>query len=78
LSRECGATASAQASGKLFNVHITLLVPDGELVVNHDQHEDVYVVLRDAFDAARRQLEDNARRQRGDVKLHQRRGVEAE
>jgi hypothetical protein len=33
-------------------------------------HEDVYVALRDAFDAAVRQLEDQARKLRGDVKTH--------
>ena len=34
-------------------------------------HKDVYVVIREVFDAARRQLEDYARRHRGDVKFHQ-------
>ncbi|HEV3242661.1 MAG TPA: hypothetical protein VGY14_05390 [Methyloceanibacter sp.] len=33
-------------------------------------HEDVYVAIRDSFDAAVRQLEDHARRLRGDVKSH--------
>jgi hypothetical protein len=31
---------------------------------------DVHVALRDAFDAARRQLEDYARRRRHEVKTH--------
>jgi cold shock CspA family protein len=39
-------------------------------VVNHEAHEDVYVAVRDAFDAAKRQLEDYGRRQRGDIKAH--------
>ncbi len=64
--------------GKLFNVRISLHVPGGELVVNRDEHQDVYVALRDAFDAARRQLEEHARRMRGDVKLHQRRAGETD
>jgi len=34
-------------------------------------HEDVYVAIRDAFDAARRKLQDFARRQRGAVKIHE-------
>jgi len=38
--------------GKLFNVRIDIGVPGSEIVVNRDQHEDVYVALRDAFDAA--------------------------
>ena len=33
-------------------------------------HRDVYVAVRDAFDVARRKLQDYARRQRGVVKLH--------
>ncbi len=33
-------------------------------------HEDVYVAVRDAFNAAARRLEDHARRMRGDVKTH--------
>lgn len=57
--------------GRLFNVRVDLRVPGNEIAVNRDQHEDVYVALRDAFDAARRQLEDYARVQRGDVKHHE-------
>lgn len=56
--------------GRLFDVHIDMTVPGGELVVNRVTNEDVYVAVRDAFDAAKRQLEDYARRQRGDTKLH--------
>jgi cold shock CspA family protein len=33
-------------------------------------HQDVYVAIRDAFDSARRKLQDYARRQRGLVKQH--------
>jgi len=57
--------------GKLFNVRLDISVPGGELAVNRDLHEDLYVALRDAFDAARRQLEDYARRQRGETKHHE-------
>lgn len=57
--------------GKEFVVRIDLKVPGGEIVVNHDHHEDVYVAVRDAFDAARRKLEDALRRQRGEVKTHE-------
>ena len=61
--------------GKIFHVSIDVTVPNGELVVSrnaHDDHshEDVYVAVRDAFDAMRRQLEEHARRRRGDVKNH--------
>lgn len=57
--------------GKKFNVRLDITVPGGEVVVDREEHEDVYVALRDAFDAAKRQLEDHARRQRGNVKLHE-------
>ncbi len=33
-------------------------------------HKDIFVVIRDAFKEARRQLQDFARRERGDTKLH--------
>ncbi len=61
--------------GSLFHVRIAVRVPGRELVVNrdpeaHHAHEDVYVAIRDAFDAARRQLEDHGRQTRGDVKTH--------
>ncbi len=62
--------------GKLYHVRIDLVVPQGELVVSRDNHknhahEDVYVAVRDAFEAARRQLEHHAARQRGEVKHHE-------
>jgi len=57
--------------GLLYNVRIDMTVPGGELVVKREPHEDVYVAIRDAFDAARRQLQDYVRRQRGDVKIHE-------
>ena len=62
--------------GKLHHVRIDLTVPGEELVVSrepaeHHAHEDVYVAIRDAFDAAQRRLEDHARRQRGAVKAHE-------
>ena len=57
--------------GKQYNVRIDIGVPGNEIVVNRDHHEDIYVVLRDAFDAAKRQLEDYARITRGDIKTHE-------
>ncbi|MCL5669626.1 MAG: HPF/RaiA family ribosome-associated protein [Gammaproteobacteria bacterium] len=57
--------------GKLYNVRIDITVPGGEIAVNRQPDEDVYVALRDAFNAAGRQLEDYAREQRGDVKTHE-------
>lgn len=67
---------SHQHKGNLYHVCIDVTVPDGELVVNrapkdHHAHEDVYVAIRDAFDAAKRQLQEYARKRRGKVKNHQ-------
>ena len=56
--------------GRQFSVRIDLKVPGNEIAVTHEHGEDVQIALRDAFDAARRQLEDTARTQRGDVKRH--------
>src|SRR3972149_7752854 len=56
--------------GKQFNVRIDIGVPGSEIVVNHDHAEDVYVALRDTFDAAKRRLEDYAHKLRGDIKTH--------
>ena len=61
--------------GKLYLVSVDVTVPGGELVVNtgkrfNHSHEDVYVAVRDAFNAVRRQLEDHARESRGQVKSH--------
>jgi cold shock CspA family protein len=52
--------------GRLYRVRIDLTVPGGEILINRDpgmdhRHEDVYVALHDAFDAARRRLEDHVR-----------------
>ena len=57
--------------GKLFNIRVDLTVPGAEIVVNRDKAEDIYVAIRDAFDAARRKLEDFAQRNRGEVKTHE-------
>lgn len=62
--------------GKLYHVRIDLTVPNAELVANREppqDHtlEDVYVAIRDAFAAIKRQLQDYVRKQRGDVKHHE-------
>ena len=61
--------------GQRVHVRVTLAVPGPDIVVSHDHaldgaHEDVYVAIRDAFQAARRQLEDHVRKLRQDVKTH--------
>ena len=62
--------------GKLYHVRVDLTLPGSELVVSrepaaHHAHEDVYVAIRDAFDASVRQLEDYVRLQRGKTKRHE-------
>ncbi len=61
-----------KTQGRLYEVRIDLTSPGKEIVINrHHQHEDVFVAIRDAFDAAIRKLEDHVRVQRGDVKVHE-------
>lgn len=59
-----------RSQGRQFSVRIDLRVPGHEIAVTREHDEDVYVALRDAFDAAKRQLEDAVREMRGDVKAH--------
>jgi len=56
--------ARHQRKGRQYNVRLDLKVPGGELAVTREHDEDLQAALRDAFDAARRQLEDYARIQR--------------
>jgi len=62
--------------GNLYQIRIDLKVPGRELAVKrepsqHADYKDLNIMIRDAFDEARRQLEDYARRQRGEVKARQ-------
>ena len=60
----------------LCQFRIDLKVPGGELVVKRgasedSEFQDLDLTIRDAFDDARRQLEEYARLRRGDVKAHE-------
>lgn len=63
--------------GGLFKVNIDITCPEGKVAVNREppvqdrSHEDAYVALRDAVDAAARQLEQYNRRRQGLVKAHE-------
>jgi ribosomal subunit interface protein len=62
--------------GNLYSVRVDIRLPDKEIVAGHERHndhahEDVYVAIRDSFNAAVRQLEDHARKRRGEVKRHE-------
>jgi ribosomal subunit interface protein len=62
--------------GKIYRVHVDITVPGREIVTGRTReenhaHEDVYVAIRDSFDAAQRQLEDVVRKRSGHrVKSH--------
>jgi ribosomal subunit interface protein len=57
--------------GQLFRVDLHIKATGGEIVVNRagpqdHAHEDVYIALRDAFEAARRRLDRSDQRSRRD------------
>ncbi len=60
--------------GDTFRVRIHLTLPDAaDIAISRDPgatgaHEDVYVTIRDAFKAARRQLQDVVRKRQDHVK----------
>jgi hypothetical protein len=63
-----------QHQGQLLRVAITLSIPGPDIVVSRNTgrlsaHESLHVAVRDAFLAARRQLEDQIGRMRQDVKV---------
>lgn len=62
--------------GNHFRVRIDLRLPGTELVVNrdpdeHQEFQDVYVAIRDAFDSMRRQLLSYLRKRHQHVKRHE-------
>jgi ribosome-associated translation inhibitor RaiA len=64
-----------QRAGKVFHLRLELTLPGKVIAVGHGPaelhpHDDVFVAVRAAFDAAKRQLEHYAQRRRGDVKSH--------
>jgi cold shock CspA family protein len=75
----CRATVDAPHQhhhrGQLYSVRLDIRVPAAEIVVNREHHrdhahEDAHVAVRDAFEAAGRQLHEHAQQRRGDVKRH--------
>jgi ribosome-associated translation inhibitor RaiA len=67
-------------NGNRFDVHIDIAVPGEEIAVSHSPNfrkqtvdgtrKDIRAVVRDAFAAAKRQVQDYVRRRRLDVKAH--------
>ena len=67
---------SHQHQGRLYLVLVDITVPGTELIASrspdeHQAHEDVYVAIRDAFDAAKRQLQEYKHKLKGKVKTHE-------
>ena len=62
--------------GKIYHIKIAVGLPGRpDLAVSHEPevnhaHEDVYIAIRDAFDAARRQLQNVVDVRRGKTKTH--------
>lgn len=54
--------------GRMYTVRLDIGVPGREIIVNREHAEDIYVALRDAFDAAHRQLEDHTQQRRGETR----------
>jgi ribosomal subunit interface protein len=59
-----------KSKGNLFEVRVDVHVPGREIVATNQQHEDPYAALTDAFHVMERQLEEDIRKQRGEVKHH--------
>jgi cold shock CspA family protein len=64
-------------TGGLYEVNIHLALPNGKEVniartpIADERHADVTFALNDAFKRARRQLQDEARRLQGQIKIHE-------
>ena len=61
--------------GNQYHIRIDITTPHKEFVISREHydkqsHEDIYVAIRDAFNATTRQLEDYSRIQRGEIKTH--------
>ena len=56
-----------QNQGNHYNVRLDITVPGSELVIKREENEDLYVAIRDAFEAAKRKVKEFASRQK-DVK----------
>ena len=62
--------------GVMYNACIDITVPGSEVVVKREPHEDLYVAIRDAFDAARRQLQNISQKRRGSAAKSNNRAVD--
>ena len=54
--------------GNQFEVRVDLHVPGRDIVATHQKNEDAYVAIHAAFDVLYRQLDEDIRMKRGDLK----------
>lgn len=73
----CEAPHRHQNSGSKIKISVALSTPGKTLAVNRQESEDLNAAIRDAFDAARRELEDAVRERDGRVKARSGAGVSA-
>ena len=59
-----------KTKGNLFDVRVDVHVPGREIVASNQQNEDPYVAITEAFRVMERQLEEEIRMTRGEVKRH--------
>jgi putative sigma-54 modulation protein len=63
-----GTPHRQNTTGRLYHIRVDLVLPGEKLVVARDPanyaHKDVYVAIRDAFEAVRRQLKKSLRQKR--------------
>lgn len=64
--------------GNTFEVSLNLTIPERDIIVKRTSSEEqtngdegMMSTVRDAFDAAKRQLEEHSRKRRGEKKLHE-------
>ena len=61
---------------RLYHVQIHIIMPGEDVIINRnppqdETHRDIYVAIRDAFNAAERVLEDRVQKIRHQVKFHE-------
>lgn len=59
-----------KTKGNHFEVRVDVHVPGREIVASLQEHADPYVALHSAYQVLYRQLEEDIRKKRGEVKQH--------
>jgi ribosomal subunit interface protein len=63
-----GSEGKHRSQGRAIAVSVDLRIPDHEIVVTREHHEDAYAAVREAFDDAGRQLQALVKRERDAAK----------